>query len=147
MLCVPPPHLGLLQPYQVRPPHSATGNAAHQATVLLEVLFDPFAQDARCSVLTLRISAEKPPQLDALSIAFARLEVESRRACVHLQEHLPLSAWVHYQTGLKRTWARECAGQDNFCLIHVSLVPVLGVVGEQVRAKCACEFRGSLHAT
>ena len=24
-------------------------------------------------------------------------------------------------------------GPDNFCLIHVSLVPVLGVVGEQVR--------------
>lgn len=24
------------------------------------------------------------------------------------------------------------AGQDNFCLIHVSLIPVLGVVGEQV---------------
>lgn len=23
-------------------------------------------------------------------------------------------------------------GQDNFCLIHVSLIPVLGVVGEQV---------------
>nr|GMD12111.1 CTP synthase-like [Ipomoea batatas] len=22
-------------------------------------------------------------------------------------------------------------GQDNFCLIHVSLIPVLGVVGEQ----------------
>jgi hypothetical protein len=26
-----------------------------------------------------------------------------------------------------------CAGLDNFCLVHVSLVPVLGVVGEQVR--------------
>lgn len=24
------------------------------------------------------------------------------------------------------------SGQDNFCLIHVSLIPVLGVVGEQV---------------
>jgi CTP synthase (UTP-ammonia lyase) len=23
-------------------------------------------------------------------------------------------------------------GRDNFCLVHVSLVPVLGVVGEQV---------------
>lgn len=24
------------------------------------------------------------------------------------------------------------SGQDNFCLVHVSLIPVLGVVGEQV---------------
>lgn len=24
-------------------------------------------------------------------------------------------------------------GQENFCLIHVSLIPVLGVVGEQVK--------------
>lgn len=25
-----------------------------------------------------------------------------------------------------------CTGKENFCLIHVSLIPVLGVVGEQV---------------
>lgn len=28
--------------------------------------------------------------------------------------------------------ASSLLGQENFCLIHVSLIPVLGVVGEQV---------------
>lgn len=27
------------------------------------------------------------------------------------------------------------SGADNFCLVHVSLVPVLNVVGEQVNLK------------
>lgn len=27
------------------------------------------------------------------------------------------------------------SGQDNFCLIHVSLIPVIGVVGEQVSTR------------
>ena len=26
------------------------------------------------------------------------------------------------------------AGAENFCLVHVSLVPVIGVVGEQVQS-------------
>lgn len=28
------------------------------------------------------------------------------------------------------------SGKENFCLIHVSLVPVIGVVGEQVIISC-----------
>lgn len=35
------------------------------------------------------------------------------------------------------TYIFSSAGNNNFCLVHVSLVPVLGVVGEQVRRNFA----------
>ena len=43
--------------------------------------------------------------------------------------------WVLYL----KYHSNSSSGKENFCLVHVSLVPVLGVVGEQVNIP-TCAF-------
>ncbi|XWS46580.1 hypothetical protein CRYUN_Cryun14cG0080200 [Craigia yunnanensis] len=56
------------------------------------------------------------------------------------QKVVPIGTWIHKEcVGQDFLWLNRFntldmhlrCGQDNFCLIHVSLIPVLGVVGEQ----------------
>ena len=51
---------------------------------------------------------------------------------LHL-ENLPISVLLLFQMK-SRFYMMVFAGAENFCLVHVSLVPVIGVVGEQVQS-------------
>ena len=50
----------------------------------------------------------------------------------HLENH-PISILLLFQMN-SRFYTMVFTGAENFCLAHVSLVPVIGVVGEQVQS-------------